>query len=172
MLYIRRLIEICGDEDPMIVLAIAPPYYPAVCNAYLAEDGRQLTEQVREVVEEDYQLRLSVVPYFTGIGDASYLSCTDPAAQRKLLSNLTLPAAIYDIPFEAAAQLGMPTFFWARAVVKSINGANACICRIWNILYRTSSTASSAFHPRKNKNRTCSFVFSLYFSWRERIILL
>ena len=111
VLYIRRLIEICGDEDPMIVLAIAPPYYPAVCNAYLAEDGRQLTEQVREVVEEDYQLRLSVVPYFTGIGDASYLSCTDPAAQRKLLSNLTLPAAIYDIPFEAAAQLGMPTFF-------------------------------------------------------------
>ena len=62
-------------------------------------------------MEEDYQLRLSVVPYFTGIGDASYLSCTDPATQRKLLSNLTLPAAIYDIPFEAAAQLGMPTFF-------------------------------------------------------------
>ena len=109
--YICSLITICGCDDPMIVLALAPPYYPAVCNAYLAADGRRIAEQVREVVEDDYQMHLSVVPYFTGIGDASYLSCTDPAAQRTLADNLTLPPSLYDIPFEGAASLGIPAFY-------------------------------------------------------------
>lgn len=56
-------------------------------------------------------MHLSVVPYFTGIGDASYLSCTDPAAQRALADNLTLPPSLYDIPFECAASLGIPAFY-------------------------------------------------------------
>ena len=111
MRYICSLITICGCDDPMIVLALAPPYYPAVCNAYLAADGRRIAEQVREVVEDDYQMHLSVIPYFTGIGDASYLSCTDPAAQRALADNLTLPPSLYDIPFEGAASLGIPAFY-------------------------------------------------------------
>lgn len=111
VLYIRRVLEVCGEEDPMIILAVAPPYYPAVCNAYLAEDGRQTVEKIRSVVEDTYGMQLSVVPYFTGIGDASYLSCTDPSAQRNLLGSLTLPASIYDIPFEASAKLGAPAFY-------------------------------------------------------------
>ena len=111
VLYIRRVLEISGEEDPMIILAVAPPYYPAVYNAYLPEDGRQTAEKIREVVEDRYGMQLSVIPYFTGIGDASYLSCTDPSAQRNLLGSLTLPASIYDIPFEASAKLGAPAFY-------------------------------------------------------------
>lgn len=111
VLYIRRVLEISGEEDPMIILAVAPPYYPAVCNAYLAEDGRQTAEKIREVVEDRYGMQLSVIPYFTGIGDTSYLSCTDPSAQRNLLGSLTLPVSIYDIPFEASAKLAAPAFY-------------------------------------------------------------
>ena len=111
VLYIRRLLAICGDENPMLILAIAPPYYPAVCNAYLAADGHRIVDKVREVIEDDCHMDLTVVPYFTGIGDASYLSCTDPSAQRKLLGNLTLPISIYDIPFESSAKLGAPIFY-------------------------------------------------------------
>lgn len=32
--YIQRVLECSGEEEPMVVIGIAPPYYPAVCNAY------------------------------------------------------------------------------------------------------------------------------------------
>lgn len=110
VLYIQRMIEQSGSDDPMVVIAVAPPYYPAVCNAYLADDGAEITEKISKTAA-DYGLKLSVIPYFMGIGDASYLSCTDPAGQRKILNNLTLPTSIYNIPFDSSAKLGAPAFY-------------------------------------------------------------
>ena len=61
-----------------------------------------MRKKVRAVVEGSYHMQLSVIPYFTGIGDGSYMTCTAPAQERALLTNLmSLPASIYDIPFES-----------------------------------------------------------------------
>ena len=110
--YIQRVLECSGEEEPMVVIGIAPPYYPAVCNAYLPADGSDIAEKVRAVVEGSYHMQLSVIPYFTGIGDGSYMTCTAPAQERALLTNLmSLPASIYDIPFESAARLNAPVFY-------------------------------------------------------------
>ena len=110
--YIQRVFECSGEEEPMVVIGIAPPYYPAVCNAYLPADGSDIAEKVRAVVEGSYHMQLSVIPYFTGIGDGSYMTCTAPAQERALLTNLmSLPASIYDIPFESAARLNAPVFY-------------------------------------------------------------
>lgn len=110
--YIQQVIEFSGCEEPMVVIGIAPPYYPAVCNAYLEKNGSEIIEKVRDIVEGTYHTPLSVIPYFTGIGDGSYMTCTAPAQERALLTDLmTLPASIYDIPFEASAQLNAPVFY-------------------------------------------------------------
>lgn len=109
--YVQQVIEVSGCDEPMVVIGIAPPYYPAVCNAYLPDDGGRIVEKIRSVVENEYHMALSVVPYFTGIGDGSYLGCTAPGAQRALLADLTLPASIYDVPFEAASRLNAPVFY-------------------------------------------------------------
>ena len=110
--YIQQVIEFSGCEEPMVVIGIAPPYYPAVCNAYLEKNGSEILDKIRDIVEETYHTPLSVIPYFTGIGDGSYMTCTAPAQERALLTDLmTLPASIYDIPFEASAQLNAPVFY-------------------------------------------------------------
>ena len=110
--YIQQVIEFSGCEEPMVVIGIAPPYYPAVCNAYLEKNGSEIIEKVRDIVEGTYHTPLSVIPYFTGIGDGSYMTCTAPSQERALLTDLmTLPASIYDIPFEASAQLNAPVFY-------------------------------------------------------------
>ena len=110
--YIQQVIEFSGCEEPMVVIGIAPPYYPAVCNAYLEKNGSEIIEKVRDIVEGTYHTQLSVIPYFTGIGDGSYMTCTAPAQERALLTDLmTLPASIYDIPFEASAQLNAAVFY-------------------------------------------------------------
>ena len=109
--YIKKIIELSGYQGPLVVVGISPPYYPCVCNEYLpAKDGGVL-ETVRRVVEDCHGLKLKVVPYFTGIGDASYMSCTDPEAQQQVMKNLTLPQGCYDIPFSEIAKLGAPCFF-------------------------------------------------------------
>ena len=56
-------------------------------------------------------MKLRVMPFFTGIGDCSYMVCADPAAERELMGHMTLAGAAYDIPFEAAHQLVAPCFF-------------------------------------------------------------
>ncbi len=49
--YIQQVIEFSGCEEPMVVIGIAPPYYPAVCNAYLEKNGSEIIEKVRDIVE-------------------------------------------------------------------------------------------------------------------------
>lgn len=45
------------------------------------------------------------------MGDISYMMCRDSVGQRALMDNLTLPANVYDIPFEEIEALSMPSFW-------------------------------------------------------------
>ena len=107
----KKVLELSGLEGLAIVVGISPPYYPCVCNGYLPGKDGGVLEIVRREAEENLGMKLKVMPYFTGIGDASYMSCTDPDGQRQVTKNLTLPANCYDIPFEDIARLGAPCFF-------------------------------------------------------------
>jgi len=109
--YMKKVLEMSGLEGPAIVVGISPPYYPCVCNGYLPGKDGGVLEIVRREAEENLGMKLKVMPYFTGIGDASYMSCTDPDGQRQVMKNLTLPANCYDIPFEDIVRLGAPCFF-------------------------------------------------------------
>ncbi|MBQ8562938.1 MAG: M20/M25/M40 family metallo-hydrolase [Firmicutes bacterium] len=111
MEYMKAVIEASGEKDPLIVIGVAPPYYPAVCNEYLDVDAQRYLKVLEQTLAEKYQLKMKAMPYFTGVGDCSYMSCRNVQAERQVMSNMTLPAAVYDIPFESSAQLGAPCFY-------------------------------------------------------------
>lgn len=109
--YMQEMIKASCITNPLVVVGISPPYYPAVCNEYLDKDMSGFKGAISKVVEEDYKLPLYFTPYFTGMGDISYMTCTDPNGERSLMSDLTLPSSLYDIPFETIAELDTPCLY-------------------------------------------------------------
>lgn len=108
--YMQDLTERSGIKDPVVVIGIAPPYYPAV-TSFRLKGGIGKLEQLYEKAAGENGYTGSVEPYFAGMGDISYMMCADAQAQRRLMSNLTLPESIYDIPFEDIQELSMPSFW-------------------------------------------------------------
>lgn len=109
--YVKSMIEASGLDYPLVVVGIAPPYYPAACNEYLGKDLSGFLSSIKSVVEGDYGLKVQLVPYSLVMGDISYMTCVRPQAERALLGNLALPASLYNIPFEEAAELNTPCFY-------------------------------------------------------------
>lgn len=108
--YMKAMLELLETESPAVVIGMVPPYYPCVSNTYFENDSEKQIACVRKTVERK-GMKLRVMPFFTGIGDCSYMVCADPAAERELMGHMTLAGAAYDIPFEAAHQLVAPCFF-------------------------------------------------------------
>lgn len=108
--YMHHMVEQSGIKDPVVVIGIAPPYYPAVTSCRL-KDGLGNLESLYEQAAAKNGLTGSIAPYFAGMGDISYMMCSDAKSQRRLMNNLTLPTSIYDIPFEDIQALSMPSFW-------------------------------------------------------------
>ena len=108
--YMKTMLEELRTEAPTVVIGMAPPYYPCVSNTYFENDSAAQIGTVRTTVER-LGMKLRVMPFFTGIGDCSYMVCADPTAERELMRNVTLAGDAYDIPFEAAHALHTPCFF-------------------------------------------------------------
>ena len=108
--YMQDLTERSGIKDPVAVVGIAPPYYPAV-TSFRLKGGIGNLEELYEKAAAESGLTGSVEPYFAGMGDISYMMCANAQAQRRLMGNLTLPESIYDIPFEDIQELSMPSFW-------------------------------------------------------------
>ncbi len=108
--YMQHMTEKSGIKDPVVVIGIAPPYYPAVTSCRL-KDGLGNLESLYAQAAAENGLTGSIAPYFAGMGDISYMMCSDARGQRRLMNNLTLPSSIYDIPFEDIQALSMPSFW-------------------------------------------------------------
>lgn len=109
--YMQEMIKASCITQPLVVIGLAPPYYPAVCNEYMNKDLTGFVSSISKVTNDTYNLPLNLTPYFTGMGDISYMTCVKPQTERELMSNLSLPSSIYDIPFEASAELDTPCLY-------------------------------------------------------------
>ncbi|MFV0517958.1 MAG: M20/M25/M40 family metallo-hydrolase [Aminipila sp.] len=109
--YMQELIKASCITEPLVVVGLAAPYYPAVCNEYLNKDITFAKESIAKIVEQKYNLPLNFTPYFTGMGDISYMTCPNPELERELMSNITLPSSLYDIPFETIAEIDTPCLY-------------------------------------------------------------
>lgn len=119
VIYMQDLMERSAIKEPFVVIGIAPPYYPAVTSCRLP-GGIGHIEKLYEEAAQTCGLDGAVEPYFAGMGDISYMMCSDVKAQQKILSNLTLPTSVYDIPFEEIHHLSMPSF-WMGPRSKNIH---------------------------------------------------
>lgn len=108
--YIKSLLEMLNVENPMIVIGIAPPYYPSVSNAFIGKNIDKYIENLDEFMKENSNIGVNEVAYLSGMDDMSYMSCTDPKQERELLKNLTVSKDIYDIPVESISKLNIPCF--------------------------------------------------------------
>lgn len=106
--YIREVMSWQGSAQPLMVVGIAPPYYPAVHTDYLGRDiggvlaaaAARLAEQGIATVREEYSPAMM---------DMSYTSCAGPDSAGRIMANIPVPRALYDMDVEAMAGLAMPT---------------------------------------------------------------
>jgi arginine utilization protein RocB len=111
-----RLVEIVlmhlGDDAPVVVLGLAPPYYPCVNNEMLDAEAATFADGVvgdilsfAATLGECYD----VVNYFVALSDLSYaMFKAEPENIACIEGNTPLWGSIYAIPLDIIRQLSMP----------------------------------------------------------------
>jgi arginine utilization protein RocB len=106
--YLKAMTERAAFPGPAVVLGISPPYYPAVSNTAIAKDVSPYLEGLDKLLRTRHASRMEFLQYRASITDLSYTSCADPEGERRLLDNVALAPALYDVPVERIAQLNIP----------------------------------------------------------------
>lgn len=103
------------DNQPVVVVALAPPYYPSVANVFFKDrddDIRDLTSMLDEYSKKRYGIGYCKENFFTGISDLSYTAVHGSTKEvgQTINSNMPLFGDIYNIPFEDIEDLCIPSF--------------------------------------------------------------
>ncbi|MDR1885973.1 MAG: M20/M25/M40 family metallo-hydrolase [Synergistaceae bacterium] len=106
----KSLLDKSGITDPVAVVGVSPPYYPATCNEELGRDTADYTRGLSEWMKTRFGVGVEETSYLSGMTDMSYMSCCDPVSDRAFLRNLAIPEGVYDVPVERMARLNIPSF--------------------------------------------------------------
>lgn len=106
--YIKALLDYASFGQPTVVIGMAPPYYPAVHNAYLKKDISTVLEELSAAQEQRHRIKAKREAYSQGMTDLSYMSCVDFAGTSQMMDNMAIPEGVYDIDFASLAQLNIP----------------------------------------------------------------
>lgn len=107
---IEWAIEMSKITGPVVVIGLLPPYVPAVNNHYMKDFDREgMIDKVAKTLEEQFGLGIEVDPYFLGLSDNSYTSCTEIEQDLEAMSNMVTPKTLYHIPFEEIGKVAMPS---------------------------------------------------------------
>lgn len=105
---VKKVIELSLITEPVIVIGIIPPYYPATNNSYLDNNNELYEDCIEKSLCESYGLKLEKESYFMGICDGSYTSCTDRKSEEEVMSNMVTSKEIYEIPFDYIEKISAP----------------------------------------------------------------
>lgn len=92
-----------NDGEPLIVIGLLPPYYPAITN----DDQETLMMMVNDFTIKAYNQQYDNRMYFTGISDLSYSKLPSENIASEM-SNILGWGTLYDIPFEVLKDVEMP----------------------------------------------------------------
>lgn len=109
--YMRNILDFSNKKNPVVLIGIAPPYYPAVSLKGLDMDISSCFDGISDHMKEKYGMGVKEVPYLSGMADISYMFSADPKDERDFLNNLVLPVDIYDVPVEKIGKLNIPSLF-------------------------------------------------------------
>lgn len=99
----EAVLDFTGIDEPVIITAFAPPYYPAL------NSGKLVGEGFKEVVEYiGTLLPVKCKEYFMGISDCSYLGVDAEFDSKALAANMPCWGKLYSYDMEALAKLQIP----------------------------------------------------------------
>lgn len=109
---IERTVAHLKDSDPLLVLAMSPPYYPHVNNSMLPHKNQQVQQTInhlKDFVEQEMGFHYYMENYFLAISDLSYGMFESSQENIDFIKeNMLLWGEIYQIPLEKIRQLSMP----------------------------------------------------------------
>lgn len=108
--YMKKLLEKSQIDNPVVLIGIAPPYYPSVCNAFIDKDINYCTKGLDGYMKETFDSGIVDVAYLSVMDDMSYMSCTNPVEERAFLNNMVLSSSLYDVPVEDISELNIPSY--------------------------------------------------------------
>lgn len=121
---IEKTLEYYSDLSPLVVIALAPPYYPSTNNSMLenAEYINKIIEEMGNYAKDEIGLSIYTQNYFTGISDLSYgLFTRDNENIDYIAQNMIFWGDMYYIPLDIIRELSMPVLNigpWGRDLHK------------------------------------------------------
>lgn len=134
---VETTLKYTADRSPVIVVAMAPPYYPVVSNSALPE--KAYADGIADAVIEESRARFGDTPVkhcLVGMSDFSYFTRNPNSPDADYVrNNMLLWGDLYSIPFEEINEISMPIMNvgpWGK-------GIHTYLERVWkkDILERT-----------------------------------
>ena len=107
---VERTLKYSADRSPVIVTALAPPYYPVVSNATLPDPS--YADGIVDAVIEESRARFGDTPVrycLVGMSDFSYFMRNPNRPDADFVrDNMLLWGDFYSVPFEEINEISMP----------------------------------------------------------------
>lgn len=123
-LLIEKTLEHYDDLSPMVVIALAPPYYPSINNSMLnnSDEANELLIKLDKFASSEIGSGIYTQNYFTGISDLSYAAFTaDSENIDYISSNMIFWGDTYYIPLDTIKEQSVPVLNigpWGRDLHK------------------------------------------------------
>ena len=109
---IQKVLDFYDRKEALVVLAIAPPYYPSMNCRRLSDSPIRIDKVVqlyRDYLDKEAGCQLQVDDFFMGICDLSYCALEKPAAEyQDLIASMPVPENLYHLDFPEIAATHIP----------------------------------------------------------------
>lgn len=113
LIIIENILDYLDDKSPIVVVGIAPPFYPAMKNLdveNLNDKIKNLSNKINQFTKKRWNQEYKKYNYFMGISDMSYTYVNDLESICDTVSlNMPLWDNIYHINFEGIKNLSIPS---------------------------------------------------------------
>ena len=107
--YLKQLITLYQFPGPVIVIGIAPPYYPAVTNNRTNTKFERILDGLVSALDKSGYASAFRDPYNAGPTDLCYMFCNNASQSKEVMHELCVPRELYDIDFSALEQVNIPS---------------------------------------------------------------
>ena len=108
---VRKIYEMSGNSQPMVIISIIPPYYPDCYPKYEDPKVKNLMEKVADVIKtakDEYGEEL-VIKDFYGLSDLSYTDLDPSMDFTALFKNVVGVNQMYTLPVEDMKTFHIPS---------------------------------------------------------------
>jgi arginine utilization protein RocB len=112
---IETALQYLKDQSPVVVIALAPPYYPSVHNNMLPENemafAESLQNEITSFCDTAHGQKMHIMDYAGGVTDLSYAIFAEEQDTIDLIGgNMPIWDGIYSIPLKEIKEISMPVF--------------------------------------------------------------